>query len=160
MTLCDNEWGQHCSTGQAISEAATVTWSLSRYIISDILWRVSNANMCCAAVSVILITFHQTSGTTKILAASKSTQIFSKYVVCVKSKKTKLQASASQVLTKPNLPLLSLVKICAPHTCFLMYSWESLKSELCPGAVFIISLIAVDLLQYSTDKVWKKSVFP
>ena len=34
--------------------------------------------------------------------------------------------------TKPTLLLLCLVRISSPHTCFFMYSWESLKSELWP----------------------------
>ena len=42
------------------------------------------------------------------------------------------EASVSLVLSKSNLGLLCLVQFCAPHTWFCKYSWESLKSELCP----------------------------
>ena len=43
-----------------------------------------------------------------------------------------LKASVSLVLTKPNLLLLCLVKICSPHTCSFIYSThESLSNLSC-----------------------------
>ena len=74
----------------------------------------------------------------------------------VESKQTATESSVSLVLSKPNLLLLSLVKICAPHTCFIMYSWESLKSELCSlhsyAAVARISPSHNTLLQMLANK--------
>ena len=57
-----------------------------------------------------------------------STKIVSKYVGWQHSRQCQKLLSAQFL---PSLLLLCLVKICSPHTCFYMYSCESLKSQLC-----------------------------
>ena len=90
---------------------------------------------CLIITSVIILLLRipfPVSGTTPFWATSVCTQILSKCIVCrVNGIRADNVTRFCQPSSLSNPLLFCLVIICSPHTCFWMYSCESLISELC-----------------------------
>ena len=64
------------------------------------------------------------------------------------------EVSVIQVSTKPPATL-PFKKVCSPHTCFCMHSWESLKSELWAGSsVAAINCLSTNHLAWARCEHW------